>query len=132
MKQLKRVLTLNCFVLLILTSCASTSFEHPNKRIERQKNACLPSAILLRESLKKYNIWSQVIVFTWEDKNKKRFGHAYCFYEYPKNSGQVWSYCNDWGSYRSSFTKNETMRNIIEANYHRRIFGNVIEFQVLN
>jgi hypothetical protein len=133
MKQLKKVLTLNCLlVLLVLAGCANTPFEHPDKRVERQKNACMPSAILMREALKKYNIWSQVVVFSWKDKNNKKYGHAYCFYEYPKFSRKIWSYDNDWGSWRVTFPKTSVKENILEANYRRKIFGDIIEYQTLD
>lgn len=132
MKLLKKVLTLNCLLVLLLVGCANPPFEHPDKRVERQKNACLPSAIIMSESLKKYNIWTQVVTFTWVNKNNKRYGHAYCFYEYPKHSGKIWSYDNDWGTYRVWFSKNQTFENILQANYHRNIHGQVIEYKIID
>jgi hypothetical protein len=92
-------------LILLLTSCVSTP-KNPEAWMEREINACLPTAIAFREGLRKYNVWSEVLVTTWN--NPKPQGHAFCVYLYPSGKNQLWSY-DQWGSYRTrAFTNNPT------------------------
>jgi hypothetical protein len=67
--------------------------ENPEKWIEREQNACLPTAIVFRESLKKYQIWSEVVAYSFYDyQKKKKSGHAIVAYLYPPGTNQLWTY----------------------------------------
>jgi hypothetical protein len=95
---MKRIL-LSLMGCIIFTSCTSTP-KNPESWMELQKNACLPTAISFREGLKKYNVWSEVIVYHWLDTKKNKLnGHAIVAYMYPTGKNQLWTY-DYWGSYR--------------------------------
>lgn len=82
----------------LLTSCATPS--NPEYWMETKRNACLPTAIAFREGLRKYDVWSEVVVYKWLDqKDKKMKGHAIVAYMYPKGQNQLWTY-DFLGSYR--------------------------------
>ena len=89
---------LSLLVCALLTSCATPS--NPEYWMETKRNACLPTAIAFREGLRKYDVWSEVVVYKWLDqKDKKMKGHAIVAYMYPKGQNQLWTY-DFWGSYR--------------------------------
>ena len=61
-------------ILLILISCFLVSCATPSNPefwMETKRNACLPTAIAFREGLKKYNVWSEVVIYSWIDKKTK-------------------------------------------------------------
>ena len=85
-------------VSFLLTSCATPS--NPESWMETKRNACLPTAIAFREGLRKYDVWSEVVIYHWFDKkDKKMKGHAIVAYMYPPGKNQLWTY-DFWGSYR--------------------------------
>ena len=83
---------------ILLTSCSTPS--NPEYWMETKRNACLPTAIAFREGLRKYDVWSEVIIYSWLDqKTNKLKGHAIVAYMYPSGKNQLWTY-DYWGSYR--------------------------------
>lgn len=91
---------------LFLTGCEAVP-KNPEPWMEMKKNACLPTAIAFKEGLKKYDIWSEVVIYRWLDpKEKKLKGHAITAYMYPKGKNQLWTY-DHWGSYRVRAFKND-------------------------
>ena len=100
------------YLLLILTiflvACETTP-TNPEFWMERQVNACLPTAIIFKQSLQKYNIWSEVFRYSWIGKEDSNYhGHAMVAYLYPKGKNQLWTY-DAQGSYRvRAFTNNVT------------------------
>lgn len=87
------------FLCIFLVSC-ETLPNNPEAWMELKKNACLPTAIAFKESLRKYDIWTEVVIYKWYDsKDKKLKGHAITAYMYPKGKNQLWTY-DYWGSYR--------------------------------
>jgi hypothetical protein len=93
-------------VTLFLTACESLP-TNPEWWMEREMNACLPTAILFKESLNKYQVWSEVVKYNWNDGKKVR-GHAFTAYLYPKGKNQLWTY-DSMGSYRTyAYTNNPT------------------------
>ena len=83
---------------LLITSCSTPS--NPEYWMETKRNACLPTAIAFREGLRKYDVWSEVVIYRWIDKKDKKLkGHAIVAYMYPKGQNQLWTY-DFWGSYR--------------------------------
>ena len=93
---------------LVLVGC-ETLPTNPEWWMEREINACMPTAIAFKEGLNKYGVWSEVITYNWIDyRTKRKRGHAIVAYLYPKGQNQLWSYDN-LGSYRiRSFTNNVT------------------------
>lgn len=92
-------------LLLILTGCQTTP-TNPEFWMEKEINACLPTAIIFKQSLRKYDIWAEVFKYTWRDEKGKYRGHAMTAYLYPPGKNQLWTYDN-MGSYRTyAFTNN--------------------------
>lgn len=78
--------------VLLLSSCETVP-SNPQAWMERERNACLPTAIAFREGLKKYGVWSEVVRYSYIDKEKnKRSGHAIVAYLYPPGKNQLWTY----------------------------------------
>lgn len=96
--------------IFLLTSCASIfTPSNPDSWMEREKNACLPTAIAFRESLKKYNVWAEVVGYDFIDtKTKKKSGHAIVAYLYPSGQNKLWTY-DYWGSYRIRAYKDDPL-----------------------
>lgn len=87
-------------VFLFFISGCETTPSNPETWMEMKKNACLPTAIAFKEGLAKYDIWSEVVIYSWYDpKIKSLKGHAITAYMYPKGKNQLWTY-DLWGSYR--------------------------------
>lgn len=109
------------FVLIacmLVGGCVATP-KNPEAWMEREINACLPTAIAFREGLRKYNVWSEVLVVSWWDGKRQR-GHAYTAYLYPPGKNQLWTYDN-WGSYRSRAYTNDPLMVGRTANLQRNI-----------
>lgn len=110
------------FILLIimvfLVGCETTP-TNPEFWMEKEMNACLPTAIIFKQSLRKYDIWAEVFRYTWKDNNKLR-GHAMVAYLYPPGKNQLWTYDN-MGSWRTIGYTNNVMQI---ASYASRIRGN--------
>ena len=100
-------------LILFLTSCVTPS--NPESWMETKKNACLPTAIAFKEGLNKYNVWSEVIVYSWIDKKTNiKKGHAIVAYMYPIGKNQLWTY-DFWGSYRARAYKDNPLEIAKEA-----------------
>jgi len=99
---------LSFFLITFLTACETTP-TNPEFWMERQVNACLPTAIIFKQSLRKYNIWSEVFRYSWIGKEDGKYhGHAMVAYLYPQGKNQLWTY-DARGSYRvRAFTNNVT------------------------
>ena len=113
---------------LFVCSCVSAP-RNPEAWMERQINACLPTAIAFREGLRKYNVWSEVLVARWWEAGKPR-GHAYTAYLYPPGKNQLWIY-DMWGSYRSRAFKNDPLAVARAANVQRGLSVNKLTAEYL-
>ena len=61
--------------------------------MEKEKNACLPTAITFKESLGKRVKWSKVLIYKYlNTETGKYYGHAVCAYMYPVGKNQLWVY----------------------------------------
>jgi hypothetical protein len=102
------------FVFLIfLTGCQTPG--NPESWMEMEKNACLPTAIAFREGLRKYNVWSEVVVYYYFDhKKSEQSGHAITAYMYPPGKNQLWTY-DYMGSYRTRAYKENPFDIALEA-----------------
>lgn len=128
MKKILQSITFAAFSFFV-ASCASTP-SNPEAWMEMKKNACLPTAIAFKEGLKKYEVWSEVIIYSWIDqKTKKNKAHAIVAYIYPKGQNKLWTY-DYWGSYRVRAYKDDPLdisqkavnarqeeRRVISANF---------------
>ena len=56
------------FIILgFLIAGCETLPENSEKWMERERNACLPTAISFREGLRKYNLWAEVVSYSYID-----------------------------------------------------------------
>jgi len=84
----------------LLISCQTTP-TNPEFWIEKEINACLPTAIIFKQSLNKYGVWSEVFRYSWKDfKTGKIKGHAMVAYLYPPGKNQLFTYDSE-GSWRT-------------------------------
>lgn len=110
---------------LIMVSCAALP-KNPERELERQVNACLPAAITMRESLRRYDVWAQVLEVHWIDgQSNKTRGHAYAVYLYPPGKNKLWAYDRDWGSIRVRAYKDDAEAVARSANASRALFGSL-------
>ena len=122
--------TLGLICSLAFTSCVSTP-RNPEAWMEKHRNACLPTAIAFREGLRKYNIWSQVIIYTWYDRRSNRIRcHAITAYMYPPGENTLWTY-DLWGSFRVRAYKDDPMDIARKAARARNNFEEIISVEVL-
>jgi hypothetical protein len=110
--------TLLAIIALALVACETTP-KNPEAWMESEIMACLPTAIAFREGLRKYDVWSEVVVAKWTE-NGKYVGHAYTAYLYPKGQNQLWTY-DMWGSYRTRAYTNDPTGVAREGTYARGI-----------
>lgn len=113
---------------IMICSCISTP-KNPESDIERQVNACLPSAITMREGLVKSGVWSDVLLVHWTDTKPR--GHAYAIYLYPPGKNKLWAYDRDWGSIRVRAFKDNPMAVAVSANASRNIYGKITSAEYL-
>jgi hypothetical protein len=93
-------------LLLLFLACCHNTPTNPEYWMEKEINACLPTAIIFKQSLRKYDVWAEVFKYTWRDETGKLRGHAMTAYLYPTGQNQLWTYDN-MGSYRTyAFTNN--------------------------
>ena len=104
--------------ILLLVACESTP-KNPEAWIEREINSCLPTAIIFKQALNKYGVWSEVFTYRWKDSETgKSRGHAMVAYLYPPGKNQLWSY-DEMGSYRVRALTND-IRNIAQYSHVTR------------
>lgn len=118
MKLLKKVLTLNC-LLVLLVGCTSVP-KNPETEAEKQINACLPNAIIMAQALRRQDVWAKVLIVKW-NKTGNINGHAYTIYFYPPGKNQLWSYDRDWGSMRIRAYKDNAVEVARQANSQRNL-----------
>lgn len=119
MKLLKKVLTLNCLLVLLLVGCTSVP-KNPEAEAEKQINACLPNAIIMAQALRRQDVWAKVLMVKW-NKTGNINGHAYTIYLYPPGKNQLWSYDRDWGSMRIRVFKDNAVEVARQANSQRNL-----------
>lgn len=107
------------FICLAIASCESTP-NNPEFWMEREINACLPTAIIFKQSLNKYGVWSEVFRYSWKDSETGKLkGHAMVAYLYPPGKNQLFTYdaAGSWRTY--AYTNN--VQNV--AQYAHRVRG---------
>ena len=93
--------------LLLFSSCISCK-KKVNVSMSVPVNACLPAAIICKESLTNAGIWARVVAYYYTGA---RQGHAICVYEYQ---GKLWTY-DSVGSIPISFTNKDDALGIAMA-----------------
>ena len=79
---------------LLLAACALPPAPEP-EFAGVYRNACLPEAIAMAQSLKKHGIESRVLgIYT------PQWGHAVCTYLYPPGQNRLWAWDSTWKSLR--------------------------------
>lgn len=100
---MKKILLILCGFLL---ACETTP-KNPEAWIESEINACVPTAIIFKQSLRKYDVWAEVFRYTYYNEDKRRYGgHAMVAYLYPPGKNQLWTY-DSMGSYRTHAFTND-------------------------
>jgi hypothetical protein len=111
-------------LLLFLTACVSTP-KNPEAWMEKEINACLPTAIIFKQALRKYDVWAEVFKYSWKDSETGRLrGHAMVAYLYPPGKNQLWSY-DEMGSFRVRAFTND-IRGIAQYSHIVRGSGEVV------
>jgi hypothetical protein len=103
-------------VMLFLVSCVSTP-KNPEYWMEREINACLPTAIAFRQGLKRSDVWAEVFKYNYYQDGKLR-GHAMVAYLYPAGANKLWTY-DSLGSYRVRAYTNDVAGIAKQAHYVR-------------
>lgn len=120
----------NIFLLIIcvlLIGCQTTP-DNPERWMEREKNACLPTAIAFKQGLDRQNVWSKVLIYQYKDNDRKgkRFGHAVTAYMYPPGKNQLWTY-DYLGSYRVRAFKDDPIQIARQTIFVRNQWNLVVE-----
>ena len=105
-------------LFLILTGCQTTPIN-PEFWMEKEVNACLPTAIIFKQSLNKYGVWSEVFRYSWKDRETGKLrGHAMVAYLYPPGKNQLFTY-DSMGSFRT-FAYTNNVQSIASYAHHVR------------
>ena len=124
--------TFLCILLALVLCGCETLPVNSEKWMERERNACLPTAIAFREGLKKYDVWAEVVSYWYVDsKTKKIKGHSIVAYMYPPGKNQLWTYDYE-GSWRTRAWKDDPLMIARQAESIRGRWDNRIthaEFQ---
>lgn len=103
---------------IFITACTTTP-TNPEFWMEKEINACLPTAIIFKQSLRKYDIWSEVFRYSWKDgETGKLRGHAMVAYLYPPGKNQLFTY-DALGSWRTRAYTNNVQQIAQQAHYLR-------------
>ena len=78
---------------LLLAGCAYNPPVNTPPWVGKYKNACLPEAIVMTESLKKQGVQARVLAI-YTDK----WNHAVCVYMYPSGKNKLWVWDSYWKS----------------------------------
>lgn len=106
-------------ICLLIVSCETTP-TNPEFWMEKEINACLPTAIIFKQSLNKYGVWSEVFRYSWKDSGTGKIrGHAMVAYLYPPGKNQLFTYDSE-GSWRTYAYTND-VRGI--AQYAHNVRG---------
>jgi hypothetical protein len=89
-------------LLFVIPSSSSLSEDapltNPESWMEKEPSACLPTAIMFKESFNTVGVWSILLhaFFTDPlDKEVHYYGHYFVVFIYPKGSSNVWIYDSD-------------------------------------
>lgn len=116
-----------CLLCLLLAACQTTP-KNPEAWMERETNACLPTAIAFREGLKKYGVWAEVLTYRFvSDNDGKQHGHAIVSYLYPPGKNRLFTY-DSWGSYPTRAYTNDAIGIAKTAHYNRGFYNDRVYY----
>ncbi len=78
--------------LLVLTTACTVTPQNPEGWMEREANACLPTAIAFRQGLERSGVWSEVFIYRHRGADGRDYGHAMAAYLYPPGANRLWTY----------------------------------------
>jgi hypothetical protein len=107
---------------LALAGCATEPLNN-EAWMERERNACLPTAIAMAEGLKRQGVQARVVRFRSMRKGKS-IGHAITAYLYPPGDNKLWTY-DYLGSWRTKAFWNDALGIAIESEELRGTGGSV-------
>lgn len=108
--------------LLVMAVCLSACTPtNPEAWMEREVNACLPTAIAFRQGLRRQDIWAEVFTYNYYESNRPH-GHAMTAYLYPPGKNQLWSYDSE-GSLRVRAYTNDVAGIASNSHLVRGHFG---------
>lgn len=81
--------------LLILAGCATTPPAPEPAFSDRYRNACLPAAAAMAQSLRGHGITARVLCI-----ETPAFAHAVTVYLYPPGANRLWAWDEKWKSLR--------------------------------
>jgi hypothetical protein len=84
-------------IFLLLSSCSTLPPTKEPDIKNRFNKDCVPQAIEMAQSLRKYDIEAKVLNMKWQDM---KLGHAVCVYMYPPGKNQLWAWDENWASIR--------------------------------
>ena len=123
-KIMKNLLLTTC-ICLLLTSCLPPN--NPDYWLESKRNACFLASITYNESLKKYDVWSEVVVCKFVNtKTNKTLNHSFTVFVYPKGSTNLWTYDN-FGTYQIKADKINPL-DIAQKAIDARTYHNYVIF----
>ena len=109
-KTLRLMRLLLLIAVLALTSCGPHPVN-PDAYLEKVINACVPTAITMRQSLKAAGIWAELYKYNGLTPKDKFVGHAMVAYVYH---GELWTYDHK-GSYRHIGTDRDDIKAVVAA-----------------
>lgn len=82
-------------IVLLLASCATRPPVAESPASGLYRNACLPEAAMMAQSLRAKSIPAKVLGLT-----TATWAHALCIYTYPPGQNQLWAWDERWKSLR--------------------------------
>jgi len=111
---------------ILLMGCQTTP-QNPEQWMTRERNACLPTAIAFKGGLRKYDIWSEVVRYSYKNEKGKWTGHAIVAYLYPPGKNQLWTYDFE-GSWRTRAFVDNPLQIAQQAENLRGRWNNKVEY----
>ena len=103
-------------LLAVATALSACTPTNPERWMEREVNACLPTAIAFRQGLNRQGVWADVFSYRYRDPVENRLkGHAMVAYMYPPGANKLYSY-DSMGSWRVRAYKDDVTTIAREAN----------------
>lgn len=109
-------------IIAFLAACETVP-KNPEAWMEMEKNSCLPTAIVFKQALRKYDVWARVFTYQYNPTNSKALGHAMVAYLYPPGENKLWTY-DSFGSFRIRAYTND-LATIARISHYSRGGSNV-------
>jgi hypothetical protein len=114
-------------ILVVLSACTPTN---PERWMEMERNACLPTAIAMDAGLRRQGITSRVLQYGYQ-RGGKIAGHAVTAYFFAPGENKLWVYDYEGSTRVRAFIDNPT-QIATQAELARGRDTNVIFAEFLN